>query len=173
MPGDDSRRCVLWRAMNEVHTMSAMTLTRRTDYGVRILYELASDPDRYTSARELADRHRVPEAFLRKILMDLRQAGIVVAQRGRTGGYRLADEPGNISLGQVLDALNSQVVRLPCIVGTECLQDGTCLVWPLWRYLEQRFNRELDSIDLSMVVELGQQADGSNRRSDGGSNGEG
>ncbi len=136
--------------------MMPMTLTRRTDYGVRILYELAADPDRYTSARELADRHQVPEAFLRKILMDLRQAGIVVAQRGRTGGYRLAAEPEQISLGRVLDALNSQVVRFPCVSGTECSRDGDCPVWPLWRHLEERFARELASIDLALVVKLGQ-----------------
>ncbi len=173
MLGAASRHAVSWRARNEVHTMSAMTLTRRTDYGVRILYELASDANRYTSARELADRHQVPEAFLRKILMDLRQAGIVVAQRGRTGGYRLADDPHNISLGQVLDALNSQVVRLPCISGTECSHDGACLVWPLWRYLEQRFARELDNIDLSMVVELGQQQADQGKGSASGSNGGG
>ncbi len=137
--------------------MVPMTLTRRTDYGVRILYELAADPDRYTSARELADRHQVPEAFLRKILMDLRQAGIVVAQRGRTGGYRLAAEPEEIDLGRVLEALNSQVVRFPCVSGTECSRDGVCPVWPLWRHLEERFARELASVSLALMVELGQR----------------
>ncbi len=135
--------------------MMPMTLTRRTDYGVRILYELAAQPDRYHSARRLADRHQVPEAFLRKILMDLRQAGIVAAQRGRNGGYRLAAEPEEISLAQVLDALDSQVIRLPCVSGTTCSLDGDCPVWPLWRHLEERFTRELESIDMSLVIDLG------------------
>ncbi len=137
--------------------MGAMTLTKRTDYGVRVLYELAAEPDRYHSARALADRHYVPEAFLRKILMDLRQAGIVVAQRGRTGGYRLASNPEEISLGRVLDALSSQVVRLPCVSGTVCDRDGDCPIWPLWHYLEERFARELDRIHLGFVVQLGQR----------------
>lgn len=137
--------------------MAPMTLTRRTDYGVRILYELAADPDRYHSARELAERHQVPEAFLRKILMDLRQAGIVAAQRGRTGGYRLAAEPEDISLSKVLDALDSQIVRLPCGSAAECSRDGDCPVWPLWRHLEARFADELANIDLGLVVQLGRK----------------
>ncbi len=137
--------------------MGPMTLTKRTDYGVRVLYELAAEPDRYHSARVLADRHYVPEAFLRKILMDLRQAGIVVAQRGRTGGYRLASDPEEISLASVLDALSSQVVRLPCGPGSVCDRDGDCPIWPLWYHLEERFSRELERIHLGFVVELGRR----------------
>ncbi len=137
--------------------MARMTLTKRTDYGLRILYELAHRPDHRHSARALATEHEVPEAFLRKILMDLRQAGIVAAQRGRTGGYRLAADPEEIMLSSVLKALNSQVVRLPCTADMPCERDGDCPVRPLWRYLEQRFAEELDRVSLAFVLELGEQ----------------
>jgi len=137
--------------------MTRMAHTKRTDYGLRVLYELAQRPEHRHSARSLAAEHEVPEAFLRKILMDLREAGIVVAQRGRTGGYRLAADPNEISLASVLKALDSQVVRLPCTDDMPCERDGDCPVRPLWRYLEGRFADQLDRISLAFVVQLGER----------------
>jgi len=131
-----------------------MILSKRTDYGMRILYELAVEPARYHSARVLSDRHRVPEAFLRKILQDLRQAGIVVAQKGRTGGYRLAQAPEEISVGQVLAALEGPVPKLACIVGENCEIDEGCPTVPIWRYLERRISEELSQLSLADVVAM-------------------
>jgi len=129
-------------------------LSKRTDYGMRILYELAVEPLRYHSARVLSDRHRVPEAFLRKILQDLRGAGIVVAQKGRTGGYRLAKAPEEISVSQVLAALEGPVPKLACIVGEDCEVDEGCPIAPLWRYLERRIREELSRLSLADVVAM-------------------
>jgi len=131
-----------------------MILSKRTDYGMRILYELAVEPARYHSARALSDRHRVPEAFLRKILQDLRGAGIVVAQKGRTGGYRLAKAPEEISVSQVLAALEGPVPKLACILGEDCEIDEDCPTAPLWRYLEQRIREELSRLSLADVVAM-------------------
>jgi Rrf2 family protein len=134
-----------------------MVLSKRSDYGMRILYELALEPDRHHSARVLADRHGVPEAFLRKILQDLRQAGVVVAQKGRTGGYRLALAPGEISVFKILSALEGPVPKLACIVGEECRLDHGCPTAPLWHYLERRIQEELSRLTLADVLRMGQE----------------
>jgi len=134
-------------------------LSKRSDYGMRILYELAADPDRYHSARVLADRHHVPEAFLRKILQDLRQAGVVVAQKGRTGGYRLALPPEEISVGKVLDVLEGPVPKLACIVGEDCDIDDSCPTAPIWRYLERKITQELAQITLADVVKMARKVE--------------
>ena len=134
-----------------------MILSKRSDYGMRILYELAVKPKDYHSARKLADRHRVPEAFLRKILQDLRRAGIVEAQKGRTGGYRLALAPEEITVSRVLSALEGPMPKLACIVGEDCEIDAGCPTAPLWRYLERRIQEELSQLTLADVVAMAPQ----------------
>lgn len=129
-------------------------MSKRSDYGMRILYELAVEPNRYHSARVLADRHGVPEAFLRKILQDLRQAGIVQAQKGRTGGYRLAVSPEEVQVSHILSALEGPMPKLACIVGEDCDIDEGCPTAPLWRFLERRIQQELSRITLADVVAM-------------------
>jgi len=135
-----------------------MILSKRSDYGMRILYELAVEGDRWHSARVLADRHRVPEAFLRKILQDLRQAGIVAAQKGRTGGYRLALAPKEITVSRVLAALEGPMPKLACIVGEDCEIDEGCPTAPLWRHLERLIQEELSKLTLADVVRMARKA---------------
>ena len=134
-------------------------MSKRSDYGMRILYELAVEPDVYHSARALADRHRVPEAFLRKILQDLRQVGVVRAQKGRTGGYRLALAPEEITVDRVLSALEGPMPKLACIVGDDCDIDKGCPIAPLWRYLERKIQEELSRLTLADVVAMAPQGE--------------
>lgn len=129
-------------------------LSKRLDYGMRILYELALSPDEFQAAGELADRHHVPEAFLRKILQDLRRAGVVTSQKGRTGGYRLARSPHRVSVAEVVDALK---VRLPYLIGEEYAMDENCPTAPLWRHLEAHLSEELARLTIWNVVEMAQK----------------
>jgi Rrf2 family protein len=129
-------------------------LNKRADYGTRILYELAVEPERFHSARKLADQHHVPEAFLRKILQDLRRVGIVTAQKGRTGGYRLARSPAAVTVGEVLDALAGPLPGVAYLWGEGRLIEENSPTAPLWRHLEKRLAQELGRISLADVVEL-------------------
>jgi len=147
----------LWKGRPARHKIGPMILSKRTDYGMRILYELAVEPLSYHSARALSDRHHVPEAFLRKILQDLRQAGIVAAQKGRTGGYRLAKAPEEISVSEVLAALEGPVPKLACIVGEDCRIDQSCPTAPLWKHIERRISEELSRLSLADVVTMARE----------------
>lgn len=136
--------------------MPTMITSKRLGYGVRILYELATKPTGYHSAREIADGYHVPEAFVRKILLDLRRAGVVTAQKGRTGGYRLARSPQEIKLDQVIKALEPET---PVLVygkvrgGGYPMNEG-CPTVPFWRQLEACFIQELAGSTLADVVGL-------------------
>ncbi|MBC7092591.1 Rrf2 family transcriptional regulator [Candidatus Bipolaricaulota bacterium] len=139
-----------------------MIISNRLGYGVRILYDLATTPNRYRSARELAEDYHVAEAFIRRILMDLRRAGVVTAQKGRTGGYVLGHDPQAIKLGQVVKALEAET---PALVygrarGGGYLMDQGCPTFPFWKNLEVRFVQELTQSTLADVMELvgGQKA---------------
>ena len=84
-----------------------MRISARADYALRAALELAAAPISAgpVTADVLAERHEIPRAFLDAIMCDLRSASLVTSRRGPSGGYRLARPPGEISLGDVLRAV--------------------------------------------------------------------
>lgn len=132
-----------------------MITSKRLGYGVCVLYELATRKEGYHSAREIAEGYSVPEAFVRKILLDLRRAGLVTAQKGRTGGYQLAHAPHEIVLGQVIAALEPEP---PALVygrqrGGGFVAGQDCPVGPFWQGIEEAFTRALAESTLADVVD--------------------
>jgi Rrf2 family protein len=84
-----------------------MKISAKTEYACIAMLELAS---RFGSGqpvriRSIAERHDVPPRFLVQILLQLKGAGLVASTRGAAGGYHLVREPGSISLGDVMEAI--------------------------------------------------------------------
>lgn len=86
-----------------------MRISAKTDYAVRAVVELAAtgaDDDHPIKSERLATAQDIPLRFLENILMQLRQAGIVVSRRGAEGGYRLAKPPEEITVADVIRAID-------------------------------------------------------------------
>ena len=87
-----------------------MNVSAKTEYACIAVLELAArhlagDPVRI---RDIADTHGIPSRFLVQILLQLKSAGLVASVRGATGGYRLAKEPEDITLHEVMSVVDSQ-----------------------------------------------------------------
>src|SRR3954449_4257756 len=85
-----------------------MKLSAKAEYGCMAIIALAR-PHSETGlvrVREIAETYRIPERFLVQILLQLKAAGLVHSSRGSTGGYRLARDPRQISLGEILGVLD-------------------------------------------------------------------
>ena len=87
-----------------------MNVSAKTEYACVAVLELATrhqagDPVRI---RDIADSHGIPSRFLVQILLQLKSAGFVASVRGATGGYRLAKEPDEITLHEVMSVVDSQ-----------------------------------------------------------------
>ena len=80
-------------------------LSKQANHALKALLELAAEPERWRSTHALASAQQLPEHMLEQILLRLRRAGVLVARRGRLGGYRLACSPGELSLAAVLIGL--------------------------------------------------------------------
>ena len=91
-------------------------ISARVDYAMRALLELASDPDaqqgQLVKAEVLARRAGVPLQFLEAILRQLRQAGIVASMRGADGGFKLAQPAGNVTVADVVRALDGPLAAV-------------------------------------------------------------
>src|SRR6187397_491235 len=90
-----------------------MRVSAKSDYALRALIELASREDGApVSAEELGRLQEIPHGFLQAILADLRRAGVVISQRGQSGGWRLARDASTVSVADVIRAVDGPLVSV-------------------------------------------------------------
>lgn len=88
-------------------------VSAKSDYALRALIEMAAREDgRAVSAEELGRLQDIPHGFLQAILADLRKAGIVISQRGQSGGWRLARPASAVSVADVIRAVDGPLVSV-------------------------------------------------------------
>lgn len=131
-----------------------MRLTTFTDYGLRALMRMASEPARAFSTAELADEFALSRNHLTKIMAALAQAGLVTTRRGSGGGARLGRLPEQITLGQIVRVLESGQALVECLApaGGACSIDGCCRLKARLRRAEAAFLRDLDRSTLADVA---------------------
>ncbi|MBX5440936.1 MAG: Rrf2 family transcriptional regulator [Solirubrobacteraceae bacterium] len=91
-----------------------MRITAKADYAVRAAAELAAEAgsDRPMKGETIATNQGIPQKFLENILADMRQAGLVKSQRGVDGGYRLAKDPAEVSVADVIRAVEGPLASV-------------------------------------------------------------
>ena len=90
-----------------------MRVSAKSDYALRALIEMAAREDgKAVSAEELGRLQDIPHGFLQAILADLRKSGIVISQRGQSGGWRLAKSAGDVSVADVIRAVDGPLVSV-------------------------------------------------------------
>jgi Rrf2 family protein len=90
-----------------------MRVSAKADYALRALIEIAHRTDgRPVSAEEVGKLQEIPHGFLQAILADMRRAGIVVSQRGQSGGWRLATDPAQVTVADVIRAVDGPLVSV-------------------------------------------------------------
>jgi Rrf2 family cysteine metabolism transcriptional repressor len=112
--------------------MAGMRLSRRSEYGLRALTDLARTGSQVTvPLATLASRNNLPPKFLEQIMATLKRGGIVRTTLGAHGGYALADDPANVSVGRVIRLLDGALAPLPCVslryyTPCSCPDEATC-----------------------------------------------
>jgi Rrf2 family protein len=90
-----------------------MRVSAKSDYALRALIEIAGRSDaRPVSAEELGRAQEIPHGFLQAILADLRRSGIVVSQRGQSGGWRMARDAESVTVADVIRAVDGPLVSV-------------------------------------------------------------
>jgi Rrf2 family transcriptional regulator, iron-sulfur cluster assembly transcription factor len=125
-----------------------MKLTTRGHYSVKALLDLSFQPDYGpASVNAIAKRQNLPAPFLEKLLIELRQAGLVRSVRGAQGGYQLAHSPAAISLGQILAAVGETIEPLEKQV-RDREQAEDWVTFAVWNRLHQSLHAAIDGISL-------------------------
>jgi Rrf2 family protein len=132
-------------------------VSTRGDYASRALLSLALHPDEQpTSVRDIAERTGLPQPYLEQILLALKGAGLVRSKRGVGGGYVLARPPTEITLGQIVAAVDGPIVAgdfgRPHENGA-CEHEGQCALLAVWAEVGEHMREHLDSFTLADMVE--------------------
>ncbi|WP_431859154.1 RrF2 family transcriptional regulator [Azospirillum sp.] len=108
-------------------------LSQKAKYALRALIMLAEQPgDDLVLIADVAERENIPRKFLEAILVELRKAGLLFAKRGKSGGYRLARTPSEITFGEVIRLMDGHIAPIPCASKnafkpcTDCEDPATC-----------------------------------------------
>ena len=128
-----------------------MKLSSKTHYGLIACHILGRNyPEQTVSASTLESKISVSGKYLEKIMRILSKRNIVSANRGASGGYYLARDPKDISVGEIVRALEDDMEIIECVK-----EDGKCKCCPssmVWKKLYEGINGILDSITLEQMI---------------------
>ena len=106
-----------------------MELSRKADYALRAMVELASSCKSHISAKELAQLTQVPYAFMAKIVAELASHGFVENQRGYGGGVKINADPARVSVLQIIEAMDGPLKLNRCVIELKsCPRTSSCAV---------------------------------------------
>jgi Rrf2 family protein len=130
-----------------------MQISARAEYAVRALLALAACDTESATAQFLADRQSLPRKFLEAILSDLRRGGLVRSQRGAEGGYRLARPAEEITVGDVLRAVDGPLAGVRGERPETATYDGAAEHLPtVWVAVRAAVRSVLDEVSLAAVI---------------------
>ena len=133
-----------------------MKLSSKGRYGLRALIDLAMYSEEETvSISSIAARQHISDAYLEQLMAKLKKAGLVVSIRGAQGGYKLAKPAQEISVGDILRALEGNLEAVQCQGLSEegCSGSELCVSKYVWQRINESISNTVDHIMLDTLVE--------------------
>src|SRR5262249_49116865 len=123
-----------------------------TDYGTVVMTALAADPERVHSAHELAESTRVAPPTVSKLLKLLAKGGLVEALRGAHGGYRLARTAEQITITDIVAAIEGPIALTQCAEHSGlCSIESSCAASANWRLINTAIQQALSAVTLAQM----------------------
>lgn len=130
-----------------------LRISKLADYGTVVMVYLAKGGQRLCNARDIALHTHLRVPTVSKILKRLTAAGLLISVRGVSGGYRLRRPAAEISLAEIISALEEQLGLTECSLHpNECSLQNLCHIQGNWRLISQAIETALDSVSLEMLA---------------------
>ena len=132
-----------------------MKLSTKGRYGLRALIDLALySEEEPVSIQSIAKRQNLSESYLEQLVRKMRTAGLVSSVRGAGGGYQLSRPADEISVGDVLRALEGNLDEVSCNANTEgCEGADLCVTKYVWARINESITHTVDSISIEQLLE--------------------
>jgi Rrf2 family protein len=130
-----------------------LRFTKRADYGLMAVHYIAvNDGSGAVSAKRIAEAFAIPPELMAKILQRLAKQGLVVSTNGPKGGYVLARRPNEITVGQVIRALEGPINIVSCLEDSECPQMEKCNLRRPVHKIQAAITQVLDTMSLAELT---------------------
>lgn len=139
-----------------------MRLTTKGRFAVTAMLDIALyEADKPVTLAGISERQSISLSYLEQLFSRLRKQGLVSSVRGPGGGYRIAKSHHEISVSDIITAVDEQIDATQCGGHENCHEEGRCMTHDLWAALNGKILEYLSGISLADMVEL-QQKKGSN-----------
>lgn len=136
-----------------------MKISTKGRYALRMLLDIAQHQQLgFVSLKEIAQRQEISKKYLEQIIPLLSRAAILQTSRGYQGGYRLAREPKDYTLYEILSVAEGSLAPVACLEQTpnQCPRCAECATLPVWEGLERAIRGYLEGLTLQDVLDLQQ-----------------
>ena len=131
-----------------------MKISTKGRYALRVMIDLALNSNgKYISLKDIAERQEISNKYLEQIISLLNKAGYLETARGNTGGYKLAKEPKEYTVGNILRATEGDLAPIYCLTEDgECDRQKGCKTYSFWKGLDNVINEYIDSKTLEDLI---------------------
>lgn len=131
-----------------------MKISTKGRYSLRMLLDLAEHKG-YVPLKDVAERQEISKKYLEQLVTLLGHTGILRANRGYQGGYMLAKEPSQITVGQILRLTEGGLCPVSCLEDepNQCGRSSRCQTLPVWTGLQRVIGEYLDGITLQSILD--------------------
>jgi len=129
-----------------------LRFTKRADYGLMAIHYIAIHDEGAVSAKRIAEEFSIPQELLAKILQRLAKQRLIVSQNGPKGGYVLSRRAAEISVGEVIRALEGPINIVSCLEDSACPQMERCSLRRPVKKLQVAITQMLDTMSLAELT---------------------
>jgi|WetSurMetagenome_2_1015567.scaffolds.fasta_scaffold03922_3 Rrf2 family protein len=130
-----------------------MNLTKTTSYSLKILSYMAEAPADTISASHIHDVLGIPYSYLRQLMQMLSDKGFISSEKGRNGGFKLIDNPSEIYLIEIVEAIEGTESLERCMMGVaECRLQEKCALHEPWLKIKNEFLDVLKNTSLKSLI---------------------
>jgi Rrf2 family protein len=128
-----------------------MQFSTKAEYGLKAMINLAQCFPEQKTIREIAEEEDISQKYLERLLGVLNKNNLVTSQKGKSGGYVLANNPKKIQVGEIIEVLEGTIAPMRC-VGKFCSSEKHCPSSIVWNKLGEQIRKTLYNIKLSELI---------------------
>lgn len=132
-----------------------MKISAKARYGLRILMNIAlhADENHPRLMKDICEDEALSEKFTSRLVIPLREAGMITSTRGKAGGFRLARAPERITLLEIIETLQGPVTLVDCLADdSSCARAKTCAARDVWSDVNDSIRRTLSATTLATLT---------------------
>ncbi|MDV5120905.1 MAG: Rrf2 family transcriptional regulator [Candidatus Scalindua sp.] len=136
-----------------------MKLSSKTEYAILALLELGQRYEKgFVLSRDIASVRAIPESFVERILLTLKNGGVIVSVRGAKGGHCLARDPGEICVREIIELFEGSLAPIDCVnerissLSASCSIEASCVLKDLWQKMYDSMLASIENVTIKDLV---------------------